>query len=156
MLPCTCTRMCTRAAFCFSFFCRAGPNRGFAFRPAAACCLSEAVSKLSTLFRKRNRNLFFFWCVWLQKPGRGGKIAVFRCGLAEAAAQTDTWRHSHFSKTRAAEITAGFLHFKSNFFLLDPPPQAPHNPPSLPPFLSDSLIFLCARLNCDLSDSRLC
>lgn len=52
-------------------------------------------------------------------------MAVFRCGLTEGAAQADTWRHSHFSKTLAAEITAGFLHFKSNFFLSEPPPPPP-------------------------------
>lgn len=64
-------------------------------------------------------------------------MAVFRCGLTERAAQTDTWRHSHFSKTLAAEITAGFLHFKSNFFLSEPPPPPP--PPSSPHITTNRL-----------------
>lgn len=131
---------------------------GLVFRPAAACLLSEAVSKPSGLFRKRNpnRNFFFFLSRLAAKPSREGKMVVLRCSLTEAAVQTDTWHHSHFSKTLAAEITTGFLHFKSNFFLCPPPiPLITPSPPPTPSF-SDSLIFLCARLNCDPSDSRLC
>lgn len=71
-------------------------------------------------------------------------MAVFRCGPTDTAAQMDTRRHSHFSETLAAEITAGFLHFKSNFFLSDHPPAQlpiPHNTPFI---LQQPYLLMCS------------
>lgn len=99
---------------------------------------------------------FSFWKSSLAQTGGLNGSFQQRKGRRLLSEQVQVWSNwesrtnGHLAsqpllETSATEITAGFLYFKSNFFRWSQPP---------PPF-SNSLIFLCARLNCDPSDSRL-
>lgn len=141
-------------------FCRAGAKRGAIPPPpsAAPCLLLESVSKPSTLFRERSakRNFFFFFSRERLR-NLDGRVKWLFSGAVRpiqphkwTLAVTATFRRH--SQRKSPQVFSTLKAISS--FRTTPQPNSPS--PITPHSFSNNLIFLCARLNCDLCDSRLC